>query len=151
MYARCESGLMSSMDYLRDPVTNGSVPVSPWLALLRRSDALSMLALEIPNKLGSNCSRYGIGNDALMLWRCCEKYAFVYHVKQAQIHLTEPELDEPGISAVQVEKLLLVTVRPSRSSSPTRDCDPRKSHQALGLGDPCPRRELFLVKLGHRP
>ena len=101
-YARQMCGRFPSMDFLWNHVTNKNVPVTPCAALVRRSDLLSTLILEIPNKFGMNCSSYGIGNDALILWRCCERYRSVYHVGQPQVHLTEPEVDEPGISTALI-------------------------------------------------
>ncbi len=101
MWARPKCGPFSSMDLLWDHVTTGRSGIAPYTpvgALFRRSDVLSTLSLEIPNRFGLNCSDYGIGNDALMLWRCCERYPFVYHVRQPLFHLTEPEVDEPSVT-----------------------------------------------------
>lgn len=98
-YRRTTDGLISTLDFLWDFVIGDNVPVSPSAGLFRRSDVLSSLTLEIPNNLGMECNCYGIGNDALIFWRGCEKYSYFYHFTDPLIHFAESEVDEPGFSS----------------------------------------------------
>jgi len=97
-YQRRKEGLIESVDFLLGFAGWGNVPVSPSAVLLRRQDALSALDLEIPNKSCIDFNSYGIGNDALILWRCCEKYPYVYHIQEPLVHFAEPDKDEPGFT-----------------------------------------------------
>lgn len=97
-YGRTREGLISTEDFLWEFASGGTVPVSPCAALFRLKDLLSAITLRIPNRLGYDCDQYGIGNDALLYWRACERYPYVYHVREPLIHFDAAQVDEPGFS-----------------------------------------------------
>jgi len=69
-----------------------SVPNSPGQALLRREDFARWLTADDHNRLGMDCSRYGMGNDCLLYLRACGDYPYVYHIAEPLAHYRIHEL-----------------------------------------------------------
>jgi len=94
-YQRLPGGLMSSIDFLWEYVVRGNIPVSPCAALFRRSDVVASFTMEIPSQASIDCNQYGIGNDAILYWKGCERYPSVYHIPEPLMHFAEAVEDEP--------------------------------------------------------
>ena len=86
-YQNIQGGLMDSLDFLWEHIIWANTPVTPCMALFRRSDLLEFFTLKIPSKVRSDCNNYGIGNDALLYWRGCEKYSSCYHISEPVMNL----------------------------------------------------------------
>ena len=98
LYQRLPGGLMPSIDFLWESAVWGSTPVSPCAALFRRSDVIASFTMEIPSRASIDCNQYGIGNDAILYWKGCERYPNVYHIPEPLIHFAEAGGDEPGFT-----------------------------------------------------
>lgn len=97
-YQAERAGPMPSLEFLWRVANGGNVPASPSAVLFRRQEALAWLQLAVPRRLGFDFDAYGIGNDALLLWRCCERYPFVHHLREPLIHFADPDTEEPSIT-----------------------------------------------------
>lgn len=69
-------------DYAIMSPEHWTTPYSPGAAFFRRRDLVEAITLNIPNRIGIDCDSFGSGNDALMYWRCAEKYPYVYYVPE---------------------------------------------------------------------
>jgi glycosyltransferase involved in cell wall biosynthesis len=105
-YSRDRASEFPSEDFLWDYATGQEVPVSPCGTLMRRDDALRALEdspLPIPE--GPVFYSRGIGLDALLLWRLCERYPHVFHTCDPLLNF---EFDgfvdgQPGITAEMIK------------------------------------------------
>jgi glycosyltransferase involved in cell wall biosynthesis len=94
------SGLLDSLDFLWDNITWLNTPLTPCVALFRRSDLLEFLTLNIPTRLSSHCNQHGIGNDTLLYWRSCEKYPKFYRISDQLMNLNFGiNVEHPSITA----------------------------------------------------
>lgn len=98
LWYRGPGGEVPSLRFALGFLGLADVPGSPAAALFRRADLLEFLQLRIPNRFGEEFDSYGIGNDSLLYWRCCARYAYAHHVAAGLVHFTETERDEPGIT-----------------------------------------------------
>lgn len=81
------SRLMESFEFLRGQlIGTPSVPVSPGCGLFRRRDVEQGLEIDIPNRLGLDCSQRGIGPDLLLFLRICDTYPKVYYLGSVLSH-----------------------------------------------------------------
>jgi glycosyltransferase involved in cell wall biosynthesis len=84
--------------FLWNHCTDKGSPVSPCAALFKKKDLLEFFCAEIPSQHSINCNKYGAGNDGMLYWRACEKYAFYHYVQDPLIHFTSSSDGEPSIT-----------------------------------------------------
>jgi hypothetical protein len=66
LYRAVEPGVHASRRYVQATFQDADVPVSPGCAVLRRSDLLKNLLVDVPNPVGSDFAQHAIGNDLLI-------------------------------------------------------------------------------------
>jgi len=98
-YQQESSKLMDSFEFLRGQLTGSPpVPVSPVCAMFRRKDVEHGLEINIPNRLGLDCSQRGFGADLLLFLRTCDRYPKVYYLASVLSHFRghEGSITEDG-------------------------------------------------------
>lgn len=66
IYRSLPAGVHASRRYVQGIFEDGDLPVSPGCAVLRRSDLLKNLLVDVPNPVGSDFAQHAIGNDLLI-------------------------------------------------------------------------------------
>ena len=87
LYQMASDQRVRSFAFLKGFITGSlPVPVSPGCALFRRRDIEEALVYDIPNELGLDCGRRGIGNDLLLFLHACASYPQVFYIAKVLAH-----------------------------------------------------------------
>lgn len=89
---RPSSGTWPAIDFIRESLLGGKVPVSPGAALFRLSDLRNNLKLDIPSLAGTDFTRYGAGPDLLLYLLTAAAYPQIaYHSEPLIFFRSHPE------------------------------------------------------------
>ena len=96
-YRERADGLFPALDFLaRSATVEDLVPVTTSCALLRTADLRAALVERIGTRLPYDFDEYGLGCEAMVLWRCADRYPFVYHLTDDLAHSADAQSGQPN-------------------------------------------------------
>lgn len=96
-YRHDADGLRPALDFLaRSATIEDLVPVTTSCALLRTADVRAALIERIGTRLPYDFDEYGLGCEAMILWRCADRYPFVYHLTDDLAHSADAQSGQPN-------------------------------------------------------
>jgi glycosyltransferase involved in cell wall biosynthesis len=92
LYRERADGPYRALDFLaRSAAVEDLVPVTASCALLRTADVREALVERIGTRLPYDFDAYGLGCEAMVLWRCADRYRFVYHLTEDLAHSADAQ------------------------------------------------------------